>query len=88
MIFPGQEFHEESFQPSSFPSSCYITEDMTGKHVPWSQVVYGEKFFSLEFKGRLEALRRTLTSHFFSLPLSNYQASFHISFHPIPSLKE
>jgi hypothetical protein len=30
MIFPGHEFHDESFQPSSFPSSCYTTKDTTG----------------------------------------------------------
>jgi hypothetical protein len=74
MICPEHKFHDESFQPSSFPSSCYTTEDTTGKHVPCPKLSWG-KFFSLEFKGRLEALRRTLTSHFFNLPLSNYQSS-------------
>jgi hypothetical protein len=33
MICLGHKFHDEIFQPSSCPSSCYTTEDTAGKHV-------------------------------------------------------
>jgi hypothetical protein len=44
MIFPEQDFCDEIFQPSSFPSSHYVTEDATGKHIPCPRLSLGKNF--------------------------------------------
>jgi hypothetical protein len=75
MICMEQDFCDEIFQYSSFPSSLYATK-----------YAYGKKKF-LEFKGRLDALRRNLTSHFFSLLSSDYQSSSRFFFIPSQALE-
>jgi hypothetical protein len=38
MIFPKQDFCDEIFQPSSFPSSRHVIEDAAGKHIPYPRL--------------------------------------------------
>jgi hypothetical protein len=52
---------------------CYVTKDVVGKHVSCSKFSLGKKI-SLEFKGRLNALR-SLLSQSFSFPLRSCQFS-------------
>jgi hypothetical protein len=81
MIFLEKDTCDEAFQPPYFPLSRYVTKDVTGKHVPCPNMFLRKKHF-LEFKGRLNALRRSLISQSFNLPLSNYQSSSRFLFIP------
>jgi hypothetical protein len=85
MICPKRDFCDETFQPPPFPSSRCVTKDAVGKHVPCPKLS-PRKTNSLEFKGRLDVLRRNLTSHILGLPLSNYQASSKFLFIPSQAL--
>jgi hypothetical protein len=81
VIFQEHDSCDEDFQPSSFPLSHYVTEDVVGKHVPCPKLS-PRQIKLLEFKGRLNALRRSLASQSFILPLSNYQSSSRFLFIP------
>jgi hypothetical protein len=52
----------------------YVTKGVVGKHVPCLKFSLGQSLL-LEFKGRLNTLRRSLLSQSFSLPLRNCQSS-------------
>jgi hypothetical protein len=81
MICQEQDFCDEILHPSSFPSFHYAIEDTVGKHVPHPKLSPMQNFF-LEFKGRLDALRRNLTPQSFIPPLSNYMSPSRVLFIP------
>jgi hypothetical protein len=81
MIFPEHDLCEKIFHPSSFPSIHCVTKDATGKHIPCLRLS-PRKNFLLEFKGRLNALRRSLISQSVNLPLSSCQSSSKFLFIP------
>jgi hypothetical protein len=51
----------------------YVTKDVVGKHVPFPKFSL-RKSLILEFKGRLNSLRRILLSQSFIFPLKNFQS--------------
>jgi hypothetical protein len=61
------------FQPPSITLPRCVTKDVVGKHVPCLEFSLGQSLL-LEFKGRLNTLRRSLLSRSFSLPLRNFQS--------------
>jgi hypothetical protein len=70
-----QDFCNDIFQPSSFPSSHFAIEDAAGKHVPCPSLSLSQKQF-LEFKGIFYTLRRNSTSQYFNPPLGSCQSSY------------
>jgi hypothetical protein len=65
-----QGTNDKVFQPPLITLPHYVT-----KHVPCLEFSLGQSLL-LEFKGRLKTLRRSLLSHYFSLPLGNFWSSF------------
>ena len=62
---------------SQLPSTTlprYVTKGVVVKHVPCPKFSLGQSL-PLEFKGRLNTLRRSLLSQSFSFPLKNCQSS-------------
>jgi hypothetical protein len=75
MVCPMQDACDEVFQPPSFiPSSHYVTKDAAGRHASCLKFSPGQSLF-LEFKGRLNALRKSFISQSFNFPLISCQSS-------------
>jgi hypothetical protein len=74
IVFLKQDTCDKVFQLPSIPLSRYVTKDAVGKHVPCIKFSL-RKVFLLEFKGRLNALRRSLLSQSFNYPLRSCQSS-------------
>jgi hypothetical protein len=74
IVFLKQDTCDKVFQLPSNPLSRYVTKDAVGKHVPYLKFSLG-KGLLLEFKGRLNALRRSLLSRSFNFPLRSCQSS-------------
>jgi hypothetical protein len=81
MIGPEQDFCDKVFQPPSFPLSRYITEDVAWKHVPCPKLFLSQDFF-LEFKGRLNSLRRSFIYQSFNFPRRSCHSSSSFLFIP------
>jgi hypothetical protein len=62
------------FQLPSITLPRYVTKDAVGKHVPFPKFSLGQSLL-LEFKGRMNTLRKSLLSQSFSFPLKNFQSS-------------
>jgi hypothetical protein len=75
VVFLKQDTCDKVFQLPSIALPHYVTKDATGKHVPCLKFSPGKSLL-LEFKGRLNALRRSLLSRSFNLPLRSFQSSF------------
>jgi hypothetical protein len=65
---------DKVFQLPSTTLPRYVTKGVVGKHVPCLEFSPGQSLL-LEFKGRLNTLRRSLLSQSFNLPLRNCQSS-------------
>jgi hypothetical protein len=72
--FPKQGTCDKVFQLPSTTLPRYITKGLVGKHVPCLEFSLGKSLL-LEFKGRLNTLRRSLLYHSFSFPLEIFQSS-------------
>jgi hypothetical protein len=57
MVHLEQDTCDKVFQPTCFPLSHYVTKDLAGKCVPCPMWFAGKSFL-LEYKGRLNFLRR------------------------------
>jgi hypothetical protein len=64
---------DKVLQPPSITLPRYVTKGVVGKHVPCLEFSPGQSLH-LEFKGRLNTLRRSLLSQSFNLPLRNCQS--------------
>jgi hypothetical protein len=71
--FPKQGTCDKVLQPPSITLPRYVTKGVVGKHVPCLEFSPGQSLL-LEFKGRLNTLRRSLLSQSFNLPLRNCQS--------------
>ena len=69
-----QDTCDKVFQHPLITLPHYVTKDAIGKHVPCPKFSLGKRLL-LEFKGRLNTLRRSLLSQSFSFPLRNCQSS-------------
>jgi hypothetical protein len=65
---------DKVFQPPSITLPRYVTKGAVGKHVPCLKFSPGKSLL-LEFKGRLNALRRNLLSQYSNLPLRSCRSS-------------
>jgi hypothetical protein len=71
---PKQDTCDKVFHLPSITLPRYVTKGVVGKHVPCLEFSPGKSLL-LEFKGRLNTLRRSLLSQSFNLPLRNCQSS-------------
>jgi hypothetical protein len=69
-----QDTCDKVFHLPSTTLPRYVTKDVVGKHVPCPKFSLGKSLL-LEFKGRLNTLRRSLLSQSFIFPLRNCQSS-------------
>jgi hypothetical protein len=74
IAFLKQDTCDKIFQPPSITLPCYVTKGVVGKHVPCLEFSLGKSIL-LEFKGRLNTLRRSLLFQSFNFPLENCRSS-------------
>jgi hypothetical protein len=71
---PEEGTCDKVFQPPSITLPRYVTKGAVGKHVPCLEFSPGKSLL-LEFKGRLNTLRRSLLFQSFSFPLEDCRSS-------------
>jgi hypothetical protein len=73
IAFPKKGSCDKVLHPHMITLPRYVTKGVVGKHVPCLEFSLGKSLL-LEFKGRLNTLRRSLLSQSFNLPLRNCQS--------------